>query len=57
VNPAIPRLAATPYSIVDVGTDTGCLEVKCPFVCTKKSFTVASVKVPSFCFEITNGKW
>lgn len=61
VNPAIPWLAATPDSIIDVGTDvgtdTGCLEVKCPFVCTKKSFTVASVEVPSFCFEKTNGKW
>jgi len=35
VNPAIPWLAATPDSTIEVGSDTGCLEVKCPFVCSK----------------------
>ena len=30
VNPAIPWLAATPDSVVEIGLDTGCLEVKCP---------------------------
>ena len=56
VNPAIPWLAATPDSVIEVGQDTGCLEVKCPFVCSNKSFSVAAVEVPSFCLEENNGR-
>jgi len=55
VNPAVPWLAATPDSIVEIGSDTGCLEVKCPFVCAKKSFA-AALEGPSFCLEKSNGK-
>ena len=33
INPAIPWLAATPDSIVEIGEEMGCLEVKCPYVC------------------------
>ncbi|XP_065901931.1 uncharacterized protein [Dysidea avara] len=55
VNPAIPWLAATPDSVVEIGPDTGCLEVKCPFVCSTISFTEASLK-PSFCLEKSNGR-
>jgi len=57
VNPAIPWLAATPDSVVEIGPDTGCLEVKCPFVCSRKFFTEASSEVPSFCLERNNGRF
>ena len=56
VNPAIPWLAATPDSVVEIGLDTGCLEVKCPFVCGRLSFAAASVEVPSFCLQRSNGE-
>jgi len=56
VNPAIPWLAATPDSVIEVGQDTGCLELKCPFVCFNKPFFIAVVEVPSFCLEENNGK-
>ena len=35
INVAIPWLAATPDSVVEIGEEKGCLEVKCPFVCAK----------------------
>ena len=35
INVAIPWLPATPDSLVSIGEDMGCLEVKCPFVCVK----------------------
>ena len=38
LNPAIPWLAATPDSVIEVGKDTGHLEVKSPFVCLNKLF-------------------
>jgi len=49
-------LAATPDSVVEIRPDTGCLEVKCPFICSRKSFTEASSEVPSFCLERNNGR-
>ena len=56
VNPAIPWLAATSDSVIEVGQDTRCLEVKCPFVCSNKLFSVTAVEVPLFCLEEKNGK-
>ena len=55
INVAIPWLAATPDSVVEIGEEKGCLEVKCPFVCAKKSITAASVE-KSFCLHNSNGK-
>jgi len=43
IDPSIPWLAATPDSVVEIGQDTRCLEVKCPFVCAKKSIAVVSL--------------
>ena len=37
INPALPWLATTPDSIVEIGPDTGCLEVKYPLVCVLRS--------------------
>ena len=48
--------SATPDSVVEIGLDTGCLEVKCPFVCARLSFASASVEVPSFCLQRSNEK-
>ena len=56
VDPSIPWLAATPDGIVEVGEDKGCLEVKCPFVCTKKSITEASIESSSFCLRNSNAR-
>lgn len=35
IDPSIPWLAVTSDNLVEIGEDTGCLEVKCPFVCAK----------------------
>lgn len=55
IDPSIPWLAATPDSLVRIGQDTGCLEVKCPFVCAKKSIAAASLEQSSFCLRNING--
>ena len=55
VNPAIPWLAATPDSVVEIGEDMGCLEVKCPFTCAKKSMAVVAAEQSSFCLQDNNG--
>ena len=54
IDPSIPWLAATPDSLVKIGQDTGCLEVKCPFVCAKKSIAAASLEQSSFCLQNSN---
>ena len=46
----------SPDGIVEVGEDKGCLEVKCPFVCTKKSITEASIESSSFCLHNSNAR-
>jgi len=43
--------------LIEIGPVTGCLEVKCPFVCSRKSFIEASSEVPSFCLENSNGRF
>jgi len=52
INPAIPWLAATPDSVVEVGETKGCLEVKC--ICKTKEIAVAAL-TNSFCLQINNG--
>ena len=55
IDSAIPWLAATPDSILEVGEDRGCLEVKCPYVCANMSLAQASMKSSSFCLQNGNG--
>ena len=57
INVAIPWLAATPDSLVIIdGEDMGCLEVKCPFVCAKKSITAVAME-KTFCLHTnSNGE-
>ena len=55
VDPSIPWLAATPDAILEVGQDKGCLEVKCPYLCAKKSISEAVIESPSFCLQNDNG--
>ena len=55
INPSIPWLAATPDSLVKIDQDTACLEVKCPFVCAKRSIAAASLEQSSFCLQKING--
>ena len=56
IDPSIPWLAATPDSILEVGQDKGCLEVKCPYLCAKKSIAQVSQESSSFCLQNDNGK-
>ena len=55
IDPSIPWLAATPDSLVKIDQDTACLEVKCPFVCEKKSIAAASLEQSSFCLQNIDG--
>ena len=69
VDPATPWLAASPDAIVkfdqnkecffeqdEEGQIEGCLEVKCPYLCLKKSIAEASLESPSFCLRSSGGK-
>ena len=49
VNPVIPWLAATPDTVVEIGGGMGYLEVKCPFVCAKKSMTSGGCRLKAHC--------
>ena len=55
INPAIPWLAATPDSIVEIDQEMGCLEVKCPFLCKTKQIAVAALEQSSFCLQSNDG--
>ena len=55
INPSIPWLAATPDSIVEIGQEMGCLEVKCPYTCKAKPIAVAALQQYSFCLGSDNG--
>jgi len=66
IDPAIPWLAATPDAIVkfeaclkeqdeDVQYE-GCLEIKCPYLCLRKSIFEVSLESPSFCLKNSSGK-
>jgi len=48
-------LAGTPDSIVEIGQEVGCLEVKCPYACKTKPIAVAALQQSSFCLESNNG--
>ena len=69
INPAIPWLAASPDAIVKFDQievflseqdgevqNEGCLEVKCPYLCLRKSAADASLDSPSFCLRTSGGK-
>ena len=68
INPAIPWLAATPDALVtfsqnnecldlqDEGLQNeGCLEVKCPYLCSKKSIFEVALECQSFCLQNNDG--
>ena len=54
INPAIPWLAATLDSVVEIDQEMRCFEVKCPFVCKTKQTAVAALEQPSFCLQSNN---
>lgn len=56
VDPSIPWLAAPPDSILEVGQDEGCLEVKCQYLYARMSIVQASIESSSFCLQNDNGK-
>ena len=69
IDSATPWLAASPDAIVrfdeneaclfeqdEEGQIEGCLEVKCPYLCLKKSNAKASLESPSFCLRSSGGK-
>jgi len=54
IRPAIPWLAAIPDSLVEIGGDWGCLEVKCPYACKTKQIAMAA-SANLFCLQMSNG--
>lgn len=59
IDPHTPWLAASPDRIVLDSTlseeNRGCLEVKCPFICEKRSIVEANRNIPAFCLVEQNG--